>query len=101
MIYPLLIVQTDLYGERYKKLADKVNELYQSEAYHNNIRELMRAFAYRDYIELCDKHILVATSLAHIIVNIDDWDDTIADNLDENDLEVIIKFCGITDFELK
>lgn len=101
MIYPLLIVQTDLYGERYKKLAEKVNELYQSEVYHDHIRELMRAFAHRDYNELCDKHSLVATSLAHIIVNIDDWDDTIANNLDENDLEVIIKFCGITDFELK
>lgn len=83
-----LISQTDLYGKNYKMLAEQINELYMSE-YRNTILIILKAFAERDFEEIADKHCLDED------VTIDDIDDEmIVNNLDEQDLETIILFCG-------
>lgn len=92
-IYPL-IVQTDLYGKRYEHLADIVNDLW-FDVYEETIGIILRAFAERDCEEICEKHEL--DECPEVLY--DEYLDLVVNNLDENDLETIIKFCGITDLD--
>lgn len=85
-----LIVQTTLYGHRYKGLADCVNSLYSTE-YRDTIEIILRAFAERDFEEIVTRYNLGDD------VDYDSLDlSLVVDNLDENDLETIIKFCGVS-----
>lgn len=90
-----LFSQTDLYGVTYKKLTERINELYMG-AYRNTINIILKAFAERDFDELDDKHCFESSEIYcdDLQNNIDQFADVVANNLDEDDLRTILSFCG-------
>lgn len=89
-----LIAQTDLYGNSYKMLAEQINELYMSE-YRSCINIILKAFAERDYTEIADKHNFGnEITKEKFVEDFEGYSELIVNNLDEQDLETIILFCG-------
>lgn len=89
-----LIVQTDLYGHDYKMLAEQINELFMDK-YRPTIYIILKAFAERDFEELANKYCFIENfTCKDVIDNIKDYAEMVATNLDEEDLESIILFCG-------
>lgn len=86
-IYPL-IEQTDIYGKRYQYLSNIVNDLW-TDGYKETVGIILRAFAERDCEEICNRYELDVDAK----VLYDKYLECVIDNLDENDLETIIKFC--------
>lgn len=92
-----LIEHTDMYGNAYERLANKVNELYGTEM-RQTINIILKSFLERDWDELsnkfweywdgfeCDPKIVKE--------DIERYSDIVANNLDESDLKTILLFCG-------
>lgn len=82
------------YGKTYKEYANTINKMWNMSQYRGLVLTMLKAFAERDWDELCDKLDGKYDDYKAVQNDIEHTCYTIVDNLDEEDLKTIIWFCG-------